>query len=309
MSFEITILGNNSAIHAHGRHPTSQVLNIHDKLYLIDCGEGTQMQMSYYKIKKSRIDHIFISHLHGDHFFGLIGLLTSYHLLRRANPLHIYGPKGLDEIINIQLSFSETKPVYEMIFHEVNCKEPEVIYETPELTVTTFPVMHRIPTAGFLFQERNELRKVLIEKVNEYNIPHTYIGELKKGKDYSDNGEIVANDLVTTAPAPPRGYAFCADTLYTESIVRYIKGYDLVYHEATFMEDSAERAKITFHSTAKQAGTIAKKAGIKRLLIGHFSAKYENLLPLLNEAREIFQNTELALEGKRFEIEKKELQK
>lgn len=305
MSFEVTILGNNSAIPAHGRHPTAQVVNINDKLFLVDCGEGTQMQMAYYRIKKSRIDHIFISHLHGDHYFGLIGLITSYHLQRRLEPLHIYGPKGLGEIIDFQLSFSDTRLYYELIFHPMNCEKEELILETSELTVTAFPVVHHIPTMGFAFKEKTDLRKVVLEKVDSYHIPHTFIPELKKGKDFSDGSNTVSNDLVTVTPAAPRSYAFCADTIYTETIIPYIRGFDLVYHEATFMEESMERTKITFHSTAKQAGAIAKQACIHKLLIGHFSAKYENLTPLLNEAKEIFPNTELALEGRKFEVMKR----
>ncbi len=305
MSFEITILGNNSAIPAHGRHPTSQVVNINDKLFLVDCGEGTQMQMSHYKIKKSRIDHIFISHLHGDHYFGLIGLITSYHLQRRLQPLHVYGPNGLKEIINFQLSFSDTRLNYELIFHPMSCEKEELILDTLDLTVTAFPVVHHIPTVGFAFKEKADLRKIILEKVDEYNIPHAFIPELKKGKDFSDGERTVSNEQVTVTAPAPRSYAFCADTIYTETILPYIQEFDLVYHEATFMEDSIERTKVTFHSTAKQAGTIAQKAGISKLLIGHFSAKYENLIPLLNEAKEIFPDTELAIEGKKFEVPKK----
>lgn len=305
MSFEITILGNNSAIPAHGRHPTSQVVNINDKLFLVDCGEGTQMQMAHYRIKKSRIDHIFISHLHGDHYFGLIGIITSYHLQHRSQPLHVYGPKGLGEIINLQLSFSDARLNYELIFHTVSCEKEELILDISDLTVTAFPVIHHIPTVGFAFREKTDLRKIVLEKVNAYNIPHTFIPELKRGKDFTDGEKTIPNDQLTVTAPPPRSYAFCADTIYTETIIPYIQKFDLVYHEATFMEESIERTKVTFHSTAKQAATIAKQAGISKLLIGHFSAKYENLIPLLNEAKEIFTNTELAIEGKMFEVPKR----
>ena len=303
MPFEVFILGNNSAIPAHGRHPTSQVVNHHEKFYLVDCGEGTQIQLSKYKIKRSRLDHIFISHLHGDHYFGLIGLITSFHLLRREKPLHIYAPKGLKEILEMQLNVSDTKLVFELIFHETKFDSAEILLENDDLTISSFPVKHRIPTTGFLFREKNIQRKVRTEKLEAESIPHELIVELKKGKDVFLNEKKYLSAEWTFPPASPRSYAFCADTLYHEELKNYIQGCNLVYHEATFMEESSERAKQTFHSTAKQAATMAQIASVKHLLLGHFSAKYEDLLPLLIEAKEIFAHTKLAIEGLKFEVE------
>lgn len=303
MPFEVFILGNNSAIPAHGRHPTSQVVNHHEKFYLVDCGEGTQIQLSKYKIKRSRLDHIFISHLHGDHYFGLIGLITSFHLLRREKPLHIYAPKGLKEILEMQLNVSDTKLVFELIFHETKFDSAEILLENDDLTISSFPVKHRIPTTGFLFREKNIQRKVRTEKLEAESIPHELIVELKKGKDVILNEKKYLSAEWTFPPASPRSYAFCADTLYHEELKNYIQGCNLVYHEATFMEESSERAKQTFHSTAKQAATMAQIASVKHLLLGHFSAKYEDLLPLLTEAKEIFAHTKLAIEGLKFEVE------
>ncbi len=306
MPFEVLILGNNSAIPAHGRHPTSQVVQIHEQLFLVDCGEGTQMQLAKYKIKKSRFNHIFISHLHGDHYFGLIGLITSYHLMRRQQPLHIYGPAQLLEIINLQLAVANTTLVYELIFHSVTDDATHILYEDDDVTLSSFPVKHRIPTAGFLFKEKTGLRKFKTEKLGELDFPFQIIAELKKGNDAEWEGKKLIADEWTLPPAQPRAYAFCADTIYNEELKKYISGCDLIYHEATFMEESAERAVITFHSTARQAAAMAKLLQVKKLLIGHFSAKYDNLLPLLAEAKEIFAETELAIEGQRFSIDRVE---
>ncbi len=302
MPFAVFILGNNSAIPAHGRHPTSQVVQIHEQQFLVDCGEGTQMQLAKYKIRKNKFDHIFISHLHGDHYFGLIGLITSYHLLRRDKPLHVYGPKGLLEIINLQLSVSNTTLYYELIFHEVKSESVNVLFETDEYIISSFPVKHRILTHGFLFKEKRELRKINPDKIDQLNFPFQIIAELKKGNDCEWEGKLLKSNEWTLLPAKPRSYAFCADTIYHEELKNFIAGCDMIYHEATFMEESAERAVLTFHSTARQAATMGKLVGVKKLLIGHFSAKYENLQPLLSEAKEIFSDTELAIEGTQFAL-------
>lgn len=304
MPFEVTILGNNSAIPAHGRHPTSQVVQIYEQYFLVDCGEGTQMQLTKYKVRKNKFDHIFISHLHGDHYFGLIGLITSYHLMRREKPLHVYGPKGLLDIINLQLAVSNTTLFFELIFHEVKSELVNVLLETEEFIISSFPVKHRIPTHGFLFKEKTGLRKINPEKIEELNFPFQIITELKKGNDCEWEGKVLKSSEWTLPPAQPRSYAFCADTIYHEELKKYIAGCDVIYHESTFMEESSERAIITFHSTARQAASMGKAVGAKKLLIGHFSAKYDNLEPLLAEAKEIFKETELAIEGNVFSIEK-----
>ncbi len=302
MTFETTILGSNSAIPAHGRHPTAQVLNHNEKLFLLDCGEGTQMQLSKLKIKRSKIDHIFISHLHGDHYYGLIGLLTSFHLLQRREPLHVFAPEGLREIIELNFTYSNTHLLYDLIFHDYSKDSSELIFENENLSVSCIKMNHRIPTCGFLFREKKHLRKILPEKLSEFNIPVSAIADIKNGKDYIADGRTIPSKLLTVEPACSLSYAFCSDTLYSEGIIPSIKEVDLLYHEATFMNESAERANQTFHSTTAQAATIALKSGVKKLLIGHFSAKYIELQPMEEEARAIFQNTELAIEGETYAV-------
>ncbi|MBK6483578.1 MAG: ribonuclease Z [Chitinophagaceae bacterium] len=303
MIFEVTILGSNSALPAHGRHPTAQVLNHHDKLFLLDCGEGTQIQLSAYRIKRSKINEVFISHLHGDHYYGLLGLLTSYHLLKRMEPLHLYCPKGLKDIIDLNFRYSDTRLAYELIVHEIDCSQSQQIYENSYLTVTTIPMKHRIACCGFLFREKERDRVILPEKLRQYEVPHTSIGELKYGKDILVNGVTIPNAELTQDPPLPRAYAFCSDTIHSLDFVEQVKEVNLLYHEATFMEESAERATLTFHSTTKQAATVAKKAKAKKLLIGHFSAKYDNLQLLLDETKTLFPATEIAVEGQTYKVE------
>jgi len=304
MTFEITILGSSSATPIYSRHPTAQVLNINERFFLIDCGEGTLIQMNRYRIKFHRINHIFISHLHGDHYLGLMGLLSTMHLQGRTEPIHLYAPNDLQEIIDIQLRYSETILRYEIIFHPVNPASSKMIFEDEDIEVRTIVLNHRIPCTGFLFTEKPKLRKLQKEKLLEYSIPVSVYPELKRGENYvAEDGKVILNAELTTDPRLPRSYAFCSDTLYNERIIPMIKGIDLLYHEATFMNDKIERAAETYHTTAEQAGTIALKAGVKRLLIGHFSARYKNLYPLLEEAKEIFKNTSLALEGDKFIID------
>ncbi len=303
MSFELVILGSNSAIPANGRHPTSQILNHHHSCFLIDCGEGTQMRMDASRIKRSRIDHIFISHLHGDHYFGLIGLITSFHLLNREKPLHIYCPKELEGIIQMQLRFSNTGLPFDLNFHFLHFEKAERILENDVLTVETIIMNHRIPCAGFLFREKPMLRNMIPEKITKYKIPHSKIPGIKAGEDFiSENGEVIPNHLLTLSPSSPRSYAFCADTIYTESVIDQIKDVDLLYHEATFTEESKDRAVTTMHSTAKEAAMIASKANVKKLMIGHYSAKYKSLENHLTEAKEFFENTILAEEGMTYHI-------
>lgn len=304
MTFEITILGSSSATPIYQRHPTAQVLNIHERFFLVDCGEGTLIQMNRFRIKFHRINHIFISHLHGDHYLGLMGLLSTMHLQGRTVALHLHAPPDLKEIIDIQLRYSQTDLRYEIIFHPIDDASPELIYENEELEVRTIILNHRIACTGFLFSEKQKQRKLVKEKLVEYNIPVSAFHDLKSGKDYIDeNNKKIANSELTTNPRTPRAYAFCSDTLYHEEIISQIKGIDLLYHEATFMNDKIERATETFHTTAAQAATIAAKAKVKRLIIGHFSARYKNLYPLLEEAKAVFENTSLAMEGDHFIID------
>jgi ribonuclease Z len=281
--FEITILGSNSASFAFNRHHTAQVVNVNQNLYLIDCGEGTQMRLAKFKIKHNRINHIFISHLHGDHYLGLIGLMLTMHL-------------------TLHLKHSETELNYAVHFETLNMNERQVLIDTEELEIASFPVEHRLPCAGFVFEEKPKKRKLLREKLSG-NLSSAQLKALKEGEDVIDHdGTIYAATDVTLEPKKSRKYAYCADTRYTEAILPYINEADIIYHEATFLEDMRERATQTYHSTAAQAGTLALKARVGMLLIGHFSSRYRELDSTLEEAKSIFQNTELAIEGKVFSI-------
>lgn len=292
----LTILGNNSAIPAFDRNPTSQILQTLDENYLIDCGEGTQMQMTRYKIRRSRINHIFISHLHGDHYFGLIGLLTSMGLLGRTQDLHLHAPAPLEEIINLQLKVADTTLPYTLCFHPL--KEEGLIVEDNKITIECFSVKHRIECWGFLFREKKNPRKIVSSRVKSYEIPEAFYKELQLGRDYkTKKGTIIPNEEVTIAASPAKSYAYCADTIYDETIADKVKEVDLLYHESTYLKDLQERAAARYHSTTVQAAGIAKLANVKKLLIGHFSSKYETLDQFLLEAREVFDETELALEG------------
>lgn len=303
MIFEVSILGSSSATPIYQRHPTAQIVNIHERFFLVDCGEGTLIQMNRYKIKYHRINHIFISHLHGDHYLGLLGLMSTMHLQGRTMDLHVYGPPPLEEIIDVQLRYSETLLRYKVHFHPLNAQKSELIFDDESMSIRTIILSHRIPCTGFLFSEKQGLRKLKKDKLHEYQIPIASYQDLKNGEDFEYKGKIIPNDELTTPARKARSYAFCSDTRYDESILPAIKNVNLLYHEATFLSDKKERAKETFHSTAADAATIALKAGVKRLIIGHFSARYKNLYPLLEEAREVFPDTTLAIEGDSFKIE------
>jgi ribonuclease Z len=292
----VTILGNNSAVPTHGRHPSAQVVQTLDHTFLIDCGEGTQMQMNLYKIRRSKINHIFISHLHGDHYFGLIGLLTSYGLNQRTHDLHIYSPPPLREIIELQLSIARADLPYLLYFHDI--KNEEIIFEDKKISIECFHVNHRIECWGFLFREKKNLRKIDIKAVRKYDIPSSFYESLHEGKDFiTSSNEVIKNEFLTTATLPPKTYAYCTDTGYFEPIAEKIKGVDLLYQEATYLHVLVEKAESRFHSTAKQAAMIAKKARAKKLLLGHFSSIYETLDEFKIEACEVFENSEVAEEG------------
>ncbi len=293
--FSVTILGNNSAVPAHGRHPTAQVLQTPDHLFLIDCGEGTQMQMNAYKIRRSKINHIFISHLHGDHYYGLIGLLTSFGLNHRTNDLFIYSPKVLKEIIELQLHVANANLPFKIHFY--NLEKEEIIFEDNKISVECFKVNHRISCWGFLFREKKNLRKIDTGKIKKYNIPASFYENLHEGKDFIAGDTIIKNELLTTSVSPAKSYAYSADTAFHEPIVEKIKGVDLLYHESTYLDALEKKAVNRFHSTSKQAATIAKKAGVKKLLLGHFSSMYETLDEFKTEASEIFENSDIAEEG------------
>lgn len=297
----ITILGNNSAIPAFGRNPSAQLLQTQDSSFLIDCGEGTQNQLAKYKLKRSKISHIFISHLHGDHYFGLIGLLTSMSLLNRNQELHLHGPAQLEDIINLQLRVADVTLNYPLYFHAL--KEEGIISDNGKMIVNCFKVQHRIECWGFLFKEKKKPRSVVPELAKAYDIPAAYYEKLQDGKNYtSKKGTIIQNESVTIAAPKPKSYAYCADTLYDPSIAEKIKHVDLVYHETTYLKDLEKRAAERYHSTTIQAGMIALQAEAGQLMIGHFSSKYESLDEFLNETKTIFENTVLAIEGTCFKI-------
>lgn len=303
MKFEVTILGSSSATPIFNRNPSAQALNINERLYLVDCGEGTQQQMLRFDIKPSRIDHIFISHLHGDHYLGLVGLLSSMHLNGRAKTLKLYCPAELKEIIELQLKYSETVLQYPIEFIFTNSVIREVILENQDIIVETIPLDHRIPCTGFLFRQKKRLRKIIKEKIEQLNIPVAYYSAIKKGADYTEpNGIVHKNSDLTIDPEEPKTYAYCSDTLYNENYFKQISNTDMLYHESTFMNNMLERAQSTFHTTALQAGEVALRTNAKRLLIGHFSARYKTLNELLEETQSVFPETELAIEGKTFSI-------
>ncbi|MBC7586929.1 MAG: ribonuclease Z [Chitinophagaceae bacterium] len=294
--FGVTILGNNSAIPAYNRHPTAQVVTLNEQIILIDCGEGTQMQMAKYKIRRSRINHILISHLHGDHYFGLIGILTSMGLVGRENDLHLYAPAPLKEIIDLQLKVADTKLPYTLHFHAL--EHEGIIADNKKFSIECFATKHRIECRGFIIREKKQPRKICKEKLMEHEIPFAYYERLKNGDDYeTKNGSILKNEWLTVPNNPPKSYAYTADTIYDETIAEKVKSVSLLYHETTYLKDLHKRAAERFHSTTVQAAAIAAKAGTHKLLIGHFSSKYEELDVFLQEAKEVFDSTELAIEG------------
>jgi ribonuclease Z len=299
--FGVTILGNNSAIPAFDRHPTAQAVVHEDQVFLVDCGEGTQMQLSKYKIRRSRINHIFISHLHGDHFFGLMGVITSFGLLGREQPLYIYGPAALEQIIQIQIEAAGPRMGYPL--HFVPVSGAGLVTSTPRMEVYSFPVQHRIACFGYLFREKRIPRKLDREKAIAAGIPAYFFNRLQMGENYENKyGEIIENETVTTPNLPGRSYAYCADTIFLPELADVVKGVNLLYHEATYLSDLEERAKQRYHSSARQAATIAGLAQAGSLIIGHFSSKYEDLSPFEQEAKQVFAKTQLALEGATYRV-------
>lgn len=300
---KLTILGCYAATPRTFTNPTSQILEIKNRLFLIDCGEGTQVQLRKNKIKFSKINHVFISHLHGDHFFGLIGLVSTFSLLGRTTDLHIHGPKGIKEIITMQLRLSNSWTNYDLIFHELQSKESEIIYEDDKVLVKTIPLHHRVYTNGFLFQEKVGARKLNADAVQDYEIESCYYQNIKNGKDIMlEDGRLIENDKLTFDPLPAKSYAFCSDTAYHESIIPIIQNADVLYHEATFLQSEESLAKKTLHSTAKEAAMIALKSNVKQLILGHYSTRYESIEMFKQEAETIFPDVLLADDGKSFEF-------
>ena len=301
--FEINILGCGSALPTTRHFSSSQVVNIREKLFMIDCGEGAQLQLRRSKLKFTRLNHIFISHLHGDHCFGLMGLISTFGLLGRTAQLHIYAHADLEKLLQPQLDFFCKGMTYEVVFHNIDPTQAAVIYEDRSVTVTTIPLRHRIPSCGFLFQEKKTPNHIIRDMIDFYRIPVSQLNKIKNGEDYiTEEGVVVPNNRLTTPSAAPRSYAYCSDTLYLKSIIPQIKGADLLFHEATFMSADDARANETYHSTALQAAQIAKEAEVKQLVIGHFSARYEDENLLLKESQTVFPQTILAKENLRINI-------
>lgn len=301
--FEVTVLGCGSATPSLLRNPSAQLLNAAGHYFLIDCGEGTQIQLRKNNIKIQRISHVFISHLHGDHYFGLLGLMQTMHLLGRKTKLTLVCPPELKEIIDLQNKHSQNTMVYEVEYIYTNPKKAEKVWEDDKIEVISFPLRHRINTTGFLFKEKPHLKNIDKEKLKQFKISVSEINKLRLGIDALDEkGNTVANAAVTLPTHPQRSYAYCSDTNYYEDIIEHLKEVDLLYHEATFLNDESERASKTFHSTAEQAATIANKAKVKQLLLGHFSARYGNTNDFIIEAQPIFTNTLVAQEGTTYKV-------
>lgn len=300
---KLTILGCHSATPRINTHPTSQVLEIKNHIFLIDCGEGTQVQLRKNKVKFNRIKHIFISHLHGDHCFGLVGLISTFRLLTRETDLHIYAPKGLKEVITMQMKLADSWTNYKLIFHELTSTKSELIFEDDKVEVYTIPLDHRVYTNGFLFKEKKNERKLLLGAAEDAKINKAYYRKLKQGFDVTnEEGVLIKNETVTKAGKPTKSYAFCSDTAYNESIIPIINNVDVLYHESTFLEKLSHLADKTKHSTAKQAATIAKKANIKKLILGHYSTRYDDVSVFIDEASTVFKNVDIAEAGKTFDI-------
>ncbi len=298
----VTTLGVNSALPAYGRHPTSQILHFDNQSVMVDCGEGTQMQMIKYKIKRGKLNHIFISHLHGDHYLGLPGLLNSMNLTGRTTDIHIYAPQPLEDILTMHFKAANTTLHFSLHFHALPLSEGKLM-ENEDFEVDTFLTEHRIECHGFVFREKKYSHSIDPAKVQAYNVPYEQYETLQKGGDFIDsNGKHIDNELLTIANIPPKSYAYCADTRYIESFIPYVKEVDLLYHETTYLDELREKAYERFHSTSKQAAEIALKSNAKRLLIGHFSSQYEYLDAFLSEARSVFANTDIAEEGKTFSL-------
>jgi ribonuclease Z len=300
---KLTILGSSSALPTSGRFPSAHVLNAHERLFLIDCGEGTQMQLRKTRIRFAKINHIFISHLHGDHVFGLYGLLSTFSLMGRTNPIHLYAPENYDNILKSHLSDFDINLSFEIDFIPLSGNNPVKILDDKYLTVTSFPLKHRVPAYGFLFREKFSDRNIIKEYIDKYNIPPIRIPAIKKGEDFiTSDGKIVKNEEITLPPPEPLSYAYCSDTKYFKHLASFVKEVSLLYHEATFDKTKEDLAEMTGHSTTLDAAKTALEANVGTLIIGHFSARYKDIAPLVDEARTIFPETYPAIDGKSYEV-------
>jgi len=300
---KLTILGSSSALPTSGRFPSAHVLNAHERLFLIDCGEGTQMQLRKTRIRFAKINHIFISHLHGDHVFGLYGLLSTFSLMGRTNPIHLYAPENYDNILKSHLSDFDINLSFEIDFIPLSGNNPVKILNDKYLTVTSFPLKHRVPAYGFLFREKLSDRNIIKEYIDKYNIPPIRIPAIKKGEDFiTSDGKIVKNEEITLPPPEPLSYAYCSDTKYFKRLASFVKEVSLLYHEATFDKTKEDLAEMTGHSTTLDAAKTALEANVGTLIIGHFSARYKDIAPLVDEARTVFPETYPAIDGKSYEV-------
>jgi len=306
MPFEVTILGSSAAIPTSNRHPSAQLVNLLGRFFLIDCGEGTQMQLRKFSIKIQKINYICISHLHGDHYLGLVGLLSTMSLLSRKNELLIFAPKGLEDILNLHFKLSYSQLSFPLKVFSLQKSKMNKIFEDNVCELWSFPLKHKIPCWGFKLLEKKKQRTIIKSTIEKYNIPYSSIKSIKDGLDYvTEKGDVINNNLLTVDSHIPRAYAYCSDTQFSSSLVNYIKNVDVLYHEATFHSDLSKRAKSTFHSTAQEAGIVAKEANVKKLLLGHFSSRYKDLNILKQDAQTVFNNVELSIEGEVFRIKKK----
>jgi ribonuclease Z len=303
LKFELTILGSAAATPAYGRFPTSQVINIQDTWYMIDCGEGTQMRLTDFHIPRNKVNHIFISHLHGDHVFGLFGLLTSYSLGGRTEALHIFAPEGLEEMLSVTFRVTYSQLVFPLLIYVIDTEKDALIFENETLIVQTIPLKHSVPTVGFLFKEKPLLPNFIKDKIVEHDIPVSQIPFIKNGANFvkADGSVILHTELTIPAP-PPRTYAYCSDTMYYPSIIEQLQDVDMLYHEATFTEEFSDNADFGMHSTAAQAALIAKQANVKMLVIGHYSARFQDPGPVLKEAKSVFSETFAGIDGATFSI-------
>jgi ribonuclease Z len=305
VNFSLYILGSNSALPTKSSFSTAQVLSVHERFFLLDCAEGTQIQLRKFKINFNRINNIFISHLHGDHLFGLFGLLSSFNLMGRKNPLTIHAHKNIRKILNNHFKYFDHNRQFEIVYNFIDEDKPKLCFEDDKLSVISFPLKHRIASSGFLFQEKKQPDHIIKEKIVQYNIPLSQISKIKNGADFiTPDGKIIKHNELTIPSYKPRSYAFCSDTIYFEPIINIIKNIDLLYHEATFLSNEKIRASETFHSTPADAAKIASMANVRKLLLGHFSIRYKDLSLFLNEAIQYFDNTELVSDGDVFEIKK-----
>jgi ribonuclease Z len=306
MTFSLTILGSSSALPTENRFPTAHILNVHERFFLIDCGEGAQMQLKRFgNVKYSKLQDIFISHLHGDHIFGIFGLISSLDLMGRTADLNIYAHSDLKKILDNHLAYFGETMSYKIVFHPVNPYVNQIVYEDCCMTVETIPLKHRIPTCGYLFREKMPQRNIYKELITQYNISIDDIIRIKNGENFvTDSGEEIPNEKFTYFPYQPRSYAFCSDTMYSEKVAEIVTGVDLLYHEATFLNDMQAMAHLTAHSTTMEAGEIARKAGVKCLLIGHFSSRYDNnmLSQFRKEVQYVFPNSDIVQEGMTYEL-------